>query len=107
MAYDEDLDASVAAVVLPWGATRKTMFGGTGYMLGGNMVAGVNGSRVILRLSAEVAARALEDPRVMPFDMTPRPMAGWVMIEREDLRDDELVGWLEQARTFVETLPHK
>lgn len=107
MAFDEDLDQEIAATVLPWGATRKTMFGGVGYMLEGNMVAGVNGTRVILRLGPEGGARALEEMRVQPFDMAPRPMPGWVTIDRADLDDDELIDWLEQARAFVETLPPK
>jgi hypothetical protein len=31
--YDRKLDDRVAQIVLPWGAERKSMFGGTGYML--------------------------------------------------------------------------
>ncbi len=107
MAYDERLDERVSAVVLPWGAVRRKMFGGTGYMLNGNMVAGVNGSRLILRLSAEDGRQALEDSRATPFDMVPRPMPGWVMIEGATVTEGDLESWLLQARAFVETLPPK
>ena len=51
MAYDEELDACVAEVVGPWEATRKAMFGGSGYFLNGNMLAGVHKDHLVLRLS--------------------------------------------------------
>jgi hypothetical protein len=52
VAYDEDLGREVAEIVTPWGATRKAMFGGTGYLLRGNMVGGVLGRTPI---SAEMS----------------------------------------------------
>jgi len=40
MAVDQELDASVRAVLAGAGAVREVkMFGGTGFMLNGNMVA--------------------------------------------------------------------
>ena len=35
----------------PWEATRKAMFGGSGYFLNGNMLAGVHKDHLVLRLS--------------------------------------------------------
>ncbi len=107
MAYDEELDARVAEIVLPWGATRKKMFGGTGYMLNGNMMAGVHGERLILRLSDEAGEAALKKHSVKPFDMVPRPMPGWVMVDQEGLSGKNLKGWLDEAHEFVQSLPSK
>ena len=107
LGYHEELDARVADVVEPWGSTRKKMFGGTGFMLHGNMLAGVHGDRLILRLSEQDAADALAQPHVRPFDMVPRPMRGWVMVDREGLDAESLERWLYEARSFVETLPPK
>jgi TfoX/Sxy family transcriptional regulator of competence genes len=107
MAYDQELDSRVEAIAGPWGAARKKMFGGTGYLLGGNMMAGVHGDRLILRLDKEAAAAALQLPGVRPFDLARNPMAGWVMVEAEGLDDATLEDWLEQARDFVLTLPAK
>lgn len=38
MAYDEELDARVSDIVSGWGTERRKMFGGTGYLLSGNML---------------------------------------------------------------------
>ena len=51
MAYDEELNARVAEVVGPWEATRNAMFGGSGYFLGGNMLAGIDDDDMVLWLS--------------------------------------------------------
>ncbi len=107
MAFDEELDARVAEIASAWGATRKKMFGGTGYLLNGNMAAGVHRDRLVVRLSSEDGAAALRQPSVKPFDITGRPMAGWVTVERDGVPGDELERWMELARTFVETLPPK
>ncbi len=83
------------------------MFGGTGYMLNGNMMAGVLGDSVILRLGPEDGAAALRQPHVRPFDISKNPMSGWVMVGLEALEGTALEDWLEQARDFVSTLPAK
>jgi TfoX/Sxy family transcriptional regulator of competence genes len=107
MAFDEELDARVEELVAPWGASRKKMFGGTCYLLDGKMTAGVSGDSVILRLSPEDGAAALQLPNVRPFDISKNPMSGWVMVGPDGLDDASLEDWLEQARDFVMTLPPK
>ena len=47
------------------------------------------------------------EPGVRPFDITGRPMRGWILVAGEALDDDALDGWVERARTFVATLPPK
>jgi hypothetical protein len=44
---------------------------------------------------------------VRPFDITGRPMRGWILVAGEALDDDVLDGWVERACTFVATLPPK
>jgi hypothetical protein len=107
MAFDEELDARVEELIAPWGASRKKMFGGTGYLLDGNMAAGVSGDSIILRLSPEDGAAALRLPNVRPFDISKNPLSGWVMVGPDGLDDASLEEWLEQARDFVMTLPPK
>lgn len=107
MAYDADLDARVEELVAIWGASREKMFGGTGYLLDGNLLAGVSGDSLFVRLSPEDAAPALRRPDVRPFDISKNPMSGWVMIAPDGLDDAVLEDWLEQARDFVSTLPGK
>lgn len=90
------------------GITEKKMFGGVGFMLHGNMCVGVWQTSLIVRLGSEQAAVALKEPHVVEFDVTGRPMKGWVMVEAEGMETDEqLRGWIERAIEFVETLPRK
>jgi hypothetical protein len=45
---------------------------------------------------------------VRPFDITGRPMKGWIMVEDKGFKTDkELEALLSQARAFVKTLPSK
>jgi TfoX/Sxy family transcriptional regulator of competence genes len=107
VAYDSELDARVAAALEPHRAVRRLMFGGTGHMLHGHLVAGVHGDRLILRLSLAAAEAALSEPVVRPFDMSSRPMRGWVMVDQDGLDDAALQVWLDQARSYAETLPSR
>lgn len=107
MAYDPELDARVAQAVSAWGAIRKAMFGGTGYMLRGNLFAGVYKDRLLVRLSAQEGAAALDEPHVTPFDMMPRPMPGWITVDQDGLDGPDLVRWLERGRAHALSLPAK
>jgi hypothetical protein len=72
------------------------------------MFSGVHKDFLILRLDKEDSRGAQESPFVKPFDITGRPMKGWVMVEQEGFKTDpELEVWLSKARRFVETLPPK
>ncbi|MBW2488336.1 MAG: RNA methyltransferase, partial [Deltaproteobacteria bacterium] len=43
-----------------------------------------------------------------PFDITGKPMKGWVMIDESGFRsEDQLKSWLNKAKDFVKTLPPK
>ena len=74
-------------------------------MLHGNMCVGVWKTSLIARLGPEPAATALKEPNVVDFDITGRPMEGWVMVEAEGLdTDEQLRGWVQRAVQFVDTL---
>jgi len=109
MAYDEQLDARIRAGLTDVkGVSSKKMFGGVCHLLHGNMVAGVWKNFLILRLGEDAADFARELPHVRPFDITGRPMKGWVMVEPAGCRTAaQLKKWLDQARAFVETRPPK
>jgi TfoX/Sxy family transcriptional regulator of competence genes len=109
MPYDEELDARIINAVKAWKNTEsKKMFGGVCHLIGGNMFSGVYKDYLILRLGEEESRAALESPNVRPFDITGKPMKGWVMVDRDGYEDrDDLERWLEKARRFVETLPPK
>ena len=109
MAYDETLNTRVISVLsTAAGFSSRKMFGGVCHLLHGNMVAGVWKEFLILRLGTDAADFARELPNVHPFDITGHPMKGWVMVEPAGMRTSaQLKKWLEQAQSFVETLPPK
>jgi hypothetical protein len=50
----------------------------------------------------------LKEQHVVEFDITGRPMKGWVMVEADGMdTDQQLRRWIERAVEFVETLPRK
>jgi TfoX/Sxy family transcriptional regulator of competence genes len=109
MAYDEGLAERIREVLgeLP-GLVEKKMFGGVGFMLRGNMACGVNGSDLIVRVGPEGYEAALGRPYAGVFDMTGRPMTGWVTVAPEGYEDDAaLTGWVKQGVDYALSLPPK
>jgi TfoX/Sxy family transcriptional regulator of competence genes len=89
------------------GVSEKKMFGGLAFLTSGNMTVGVHGDDLIARIDPEAMDAVLAEPGVRPFDMTGRPMRGWLLVASAGLSDDELERWIEQARRYVATLPPK
>ncbi len=109
MAYSESLARRTRQVLAHRrGITEKKMFGGVCFLLNGNMCVGIWKTLLIVRLGPELAAAALEEPNVVEFDITGRPMKGWIMVEPDGLETDEqLTGWIQRAVEFVGGLPTK
>lgn len=109
MPYNEEIDVRIRKIVARWKNTEaKKMFGGVCHLLSGNMVCGVYKDYLILRLGEEAASRALKQSHTRPFDITGKPMKGWVMVEDAGFKtDDSLKSWLNRAKSFVNTLPPK
>ena len=87
---------------------EKKMFGGIGFLLNGNLLVGVWKDSLIVRLGRDLAEEALLEPHVKEFDITGRPMKGWVLVEPDGVaEDDQLKDWIERALKFVGKLPAK
>jgi TfoX/Sxy family transcriptional regulator of competence genes len=107
MPYNRDLDDRINVLVAGWGTIRKKMFGGTCNLVNGNMMCGVYKDYLILRLGEQESRAALSRPHTKPFDITGKPMKGWVMVAQAGLTEAALAEWLHKAKRFVETLPPK
>jgi hypothetical protein len=109
MPYNEGIATRIKKIVSSWKNTDpKKMFGGVCYLLKGNMFCGVHKDFLILRLGEANAEEVLALPFATPFDITGRPMKGWVMMGEEGFKsDNELKGWLGKAKAFAKTLPAK
>jgi len=111
MAYDKDLAArmfQIMAAMNPPGLAEKKMFGGVGFLVQGNMACGVHQDGLIVRVGSEGYMDALNRPGAHPFDMTGRPMSGWVSVKPSGFQSDEVLKeWVDLGLQFALTLPPK
>lgn len=109
MAYNEKLAERMREILKNRSdVLEKKLFGGIGFMVNGNMACGVNKQDLILRLSESESENAMQQPHVRIFDMTGRPMKGWVLISADGYKSDTaLRNWIEQGMEFAKSLPPK
>jgi TfoX/Sxy family transcriptional regulator of competence genes len=109
MAFSESLAVRIRDILArKQGVEEKKMFGGVGFLLNGNMLVGVWKDSLIVRLGSEDGEDALLEPHVKEFDITGRPMKGWILVDpRGAENDDDLEEWIERASKFVRALPAK
>lgn len=109
MGYDETLAARILSTIGGWeNVSTKKMFGGVCHLIHGNMFCGVYKNFLILRLGEAAAAGAMSEAHTRPFDITWRPMKGWVMVAPNGYETEEnLARWLRKARGFAQALPPK
>jgi TfoX/Sxy family transcriptional regulator of competence genes len=109
MAFDQILAERIRAQLgqRP-GLVEKKMFGGVGFLLKGNMCCGVNGQDLIVRIDPQQTEEALSQPHTRIFDMTGRPMKGWIVVQPEGLKNDaDLMRWIDEGVRYASTLPAK
>lgn len=87
----------------------KPMFGQPAAFLGGNLLMGVFGSDVFVRLSEEGFAEAVRSAGARPFEpMAGRAMKGYAVLPATLLADPSAARrWVATAQAFVEQLPTK
>jgi hypothetical protein len=109
MAYDEKLAFRMRNLLLQTpGFVEKKMFGGVGFMIQGNMACGVHGDKVIVRLNPDGYEEALAKPFIAPFDLTGKPMRGWITVAPNGVEDDKDLGdWVQRGVSFAQSLPEK
>jgi TfoX/Sxy family transcriptional regulator of competence genes len=90
------------------GVSEKSMFGGLGYLVYGNMCCGIWKSSLIVRVGVEAATSLLKKPHAKVMDITGKPMKGWLLIQPKGFADDHaLLAWINHAYDFASTLPKK
>jgi TfoX/Sxy family transcriptional regulator of competence genes len=109
MAYDAELAGRVRELVAGRdGAAERKMFGGIAFLVHGNMACGVLGDELIARLAHDEAEAALREPGIRPFDVTGRPLRGFVFVDADLVADDrELAQWVDAAANHAASLPPK
>jgi hypothetical protein len=110
MAYDEVLADRIRLQLSPEsGFKEQKMFGGVGFMVAGNMVAGAsNSGDLMLRIGPDKHDEALSRPGARVFEMSGRPMKGWLLVSRDAVATEPaLRSWLDEALSFARSLPAK
>lgn len=108
MAYDTRLAERIRSQLNGLPFVEKKMFGGVGFLIGGNMACGVYKDDLVVRVEPEKQSRLLKKPHVKVFDITGRPMKGWLLVGPEGLKTDKhLSVWVKETIEFASTLPPK
>lgn len=109
MGYDAELaDRTRPLIACRTGFGEQKMFGGLCFLLHGHICVGVWEESLIVRVGPVQYAQALREFAVREFDITGRPMTGWVMVGAEGVAAaDDLRGWVQRGIRFVRTLPPK
>jgi len=89
------------------GITEKKMFGSYCWLLGGNMLCGVEVGRYLFRVGRDLEAQALARPGATPMIHAGRRMGGFVWVAAEHADGDALQEWIALATRFVGKLPIK
>src|SRR5215469_9443866 len=108
MKGEDDLAARVRACLAGVeGVSEMKMFGGVGFMLNGNMLAGTSKRGLLLRVGKERHAEAVAEPGMRAMEQRGRVMEGYVYADPPPALDAALKAWLERALDHVRTLAPK
>ena len=109
MAYNISIEKQIDTLIRSWSnIEKKKMFGGVCYLMRGNMCFGIWQEYLIVRTDSATAQTQLQKEHVRQFDVTGKPMKGWLMVASEAWSTDETMNaWLVMGRDFALTLPEK
>jgi TfoX/Sxy family transcriptional regulator of competence genes len=108
MAYDTKLAERIRSGLEGVPFVEKKMFGGVGFLIGGNMACGVNKNDLIVRVDPQEHAELLTKHHVRPFDLTGKPMKGWLVVEADGCKTEKQLNiWIKKGVEFASTLPPK
>jgi hypothetical protein len=109
LAYDTVLAERIRPLLTGLASvTEKKMFGGIGFLVNGNMACGVHGTSLIVRVDPADYEHLLQSPVVRHFDLTGRPMRGWITVLPDGYASaGDLKKWVARGTDYTKTLPSK
>jgi TfoX/Sxy family transcriptional regulator of competence genes len=85
MPYNEKIADKIRAVLRGTkNLVEKKMFGGIAFMVNDKMCLGVDKDDIMLRCEPEMTDELLLKKGARPFDLTGKPMKGWLLISPEE-----------------------
>ena len=95
----QDLAARVRAALVGAGTVREVkMFGGIGFMLNGNLIAGASQRGLLVRVGKDRHAEALGQPGARPMVMRGRALEGYVYVDPPALDERSVRSWIRSIR---------
>ena len=91
------------------GVTEKSMFGGIGFLLDGNLLVSASGrGGMLVRVGPDGHAAAIASPHAKAMEMGGRGMLGYVVVAAAGVVSQGAVAsWIERAVKHVRTLAPK
>ena len=110
MAYDERLAEWIReSLAGEKKLTEKKMFGGLGFMVGGNMAIAASGQGgILVRVDPDESDALVAKTKAYPMEMRGRQMAGWLRVDAKDVPTKrELAKWVARGTAYARSLPPK
>ena len=110
MAYDEALADRLRELLADEpDLTEQKMFGGLGFLIGGNMaVAASSQGGLLVRVDPADGPKLAAKTGVQPMEMRGRTMQGWLRVEADAVKTKrQLTTWVERGRSYARSLPSK
>ena len=110
MAYDEELAERIRQLVAgEAGLAEQKMFGGLGFLIGGNMAIAASGQDgILVRVDPAESDSLVATTEARPMEMRGRQMQGWLRVDAEDLRTKkQLEPWVKRGVGYARSLPAK
>jgi hypothetical protein len=110
VAYDEELADRIRALIAGEPSlTEKKMFGGLGFMVGGNMAVAASGQGgLLVRVDPEESSTLVESTPAYNMVMRGRPMDGWLRLDAADVASEPaLAEWVARGVAYARSLPPK
>ncbi len=87
---------------------EKPMVGGIGLMWRGNLLCGVMGGDLLVRVAKEEAERFIGDDGATPMAMGGRSARSWLLVPKSSVSGRPEMGkWIDRAIEFVASLPSR
>jgi TfoX/Sxy family transcriptional regulator of competence genes len=109
VAVDEELRQKVREHLGGMGdIEEKPMVGGTGFMWRGNLLCGVTGQDLLVRIAKKDYDTFITDEGARPMVMAGKSGKSWILVNRSIVSSEPVMDrWLDRAKDFVGSLPAK
>ncbi|HKE50120.1 MAG TPA: TfoX/Sxy family protein [Actinomycetes bacterium] len=109
MPVDAELQARIREYLYGTDGIAETrMTGGVGFTLHGNLLCGVMGDELLVRIGKTDFDRVMSEGVAHPMTMAGRSSRSWLLVPKDAVAEPaELARWIDRAKAFVDTLPAK